>query len=211
MYARVAALLFDIRSADQSCFARHGNAFSRAVRQLSVGAAALFVFAARHAFRAFRSAVLAGIPCIAVRIRDAFIRFASVCRRECSRRARIVAVVVGGTRHTFAGVRAVERIARTVRTGISGTAAFFTAQTSFARTIAADVLPAGTADVCGANAFPIRPQNLFAGTAATCPRRARFAFSVRAFFGFTARCFRAFAGMSVVGGFTVGRFTRTCR
>ena len=104
LHPRVTALFGDVFTADQSCFARHGNAFARSVGQLSFGAAALFVFAARDALGAFRSAVFAAVTFGAVFIHGACVRFASVRCRDGSRRTWIVARIVVSTGNAFAGV-----------------------------------------------------------------------------------------------------------
>ena len=228
LHARVTALFRHAVAAHQVRFARHGNAFARPVRQLSVGTAALFVLAARHAFRAFRSAVLAEVPRRAVVVRYAHIRSAAVPVRERPRGTRIVAVVVVGAGHAFARVRAVERIAfaagflfltvtaaRPVGIRFARTVAFVVGcvvfGTGFARTVAADVLSLGTADVRGTNASPVRTEDFFAVAVALRPRRAGFAAAVDAFFVRAARRFRAFAGVRVIVDFAVGRFAGTRR
>ena len=101
LHPRVTALFGDVFTADQSCFARHGNAFARSVGQLSFGAAALFVFAARDALGAFRFAVFTTVAFGAVVIHGACVRFASVRRRDCSLRTVAIAARAGDA---FAGV-----------------------------------------------------------------------------------------------------------
>ena len=162
LHPRVTALFGDVFTADQSCFARHGNAFARSVGQLSFGAAALFVFAARDALGAFRSAVFAAVTFGAVFIHGACVRFASVRCRDGSRRTWIVARIVVSTGNAFAGVCAIERItlaaifgrfaiatAVAVGDGVAGASAFVFARVVFrtagTRTVAADVLTRRTA------------------------------------------------------------------
>ena len=91
LHPRVTALFGDVFTADQSCFARHGNAFARSVGQLSFGAAALFVFAARDALGVFRFPVFATVAFGAVFIHGACVRFASVRCRDCSLRTVAIA------------------------------------------------------------------------------------------------------------------------
>ena len=95
LHPRITALFGDVFTADQSCFARHGNAFARSVGQLSFGAAALFVFSARNTFRAFRFAVFAAVGGKAVVIRGACVRFASVRCRDGSLRTVAIAARAG--------------------------------------------------------------------------------------------------------------------
>ena len=101
LHPRVTALFGDVFTADQSCFASHGNAFARSVGQLSFGAAALFVFAARDALGVFRFPVFATVAFGAVVIHGACVRFASVRRRDCSLRTVAIAARAGDA---FAGV-----------------------------------------------------------------------------------------------------------
>ena len=159
LHSRITALFGDVFTADQSCFASHGNAFARSVGQLSFGAAALFVFAARDALGVFRSAVFAAVTFGAVFIHGACVRFASVRCRDCSLRTVAIAARADDA---FAGIRTVKRIARitgfgffaittavAVGNGVAGASAFIVARvvflTVFARTVAADVLTRRTA------------------------------------------------------------------
>ena len=159
LHSRITALFGDVFTADQSCFASHGNAFARSVGQLSFGAAALFVFAARDALGVFRFPVFATVAFGAVVIRGACVRFASVRRRDCSLRTVAIAARADDA---FAGIRTVKRIARitgfgfravtstvALGNGVAGASAFIVARivflTVFARTVAADVLTRRTA------------------------------------------------------------------
>ena len=91
LHSRITALFGDVFTADQSCFASHGNAFARSVGQLSFRAAALFVFAARDALGVFRFPVFATVAFGAVFIHGACVRFASVRCRDCSLRTVAIA------------------------------------------------------------------------------------------------------------------------
>ena len=223
------ATLFGCRTvANQSCFAGNGHAVARTVGQLSVGAAALFVFAARDAFGTFRSAVFANIAGGAVAIIHASVRSATRTVRETAARTRIVARIVVRAGDAFAGVRFIERIpfaagflgfaitaARTVGNGVAWAAAFVAAgvvfHAAFARTVVADILSGGTADPCGANAFTRSVNHFFAVAVAFRTDGAGFAFAVDTLLARAARRFRAFAGGSMVFGFATWRFTRTRR
>ena len=101
LLSRITALFGYGVTADQSRLTFNGNAFARSVGQLFFGAAALFVFAARDALSAFRSAVFAAVTFGAVFIRGACVRFASVRRRDCSLRTVAIAARAG---NAFAGV-----------------------------------------------------------------------------------------------------------
>ena len=101
LHSRITALFGDVFTADQSRLTFNGNAFARSVGQLSFGAAALFVFAARDALGAFRSAVFAAVTFGAVFIHGACVRFASVRCRDCSLRTVAIAARADDA---FAGV-----------------------------------------------------------------------------------------------------------
>ena len=101
LHSRITALFGDVFTADQSRLTFNGNAFARSVGQLSFGAAALFVFAARDALGAFRSAVFAAVTFGAVFIHGACVLFASVRCRDCSLRTVAIAARADDA---FAGV-----------------------------------------------------------------------------------------------------------
>lgn len=228
MHPRLAALSRYGAVANQPRFANNGNAFARTVGQLSFGAVALFVFAARDALSVFSSAVFATVAGGAVRIVRANISSATRTVREAARRTRIVARRVVRAGDAFARIRAVERIAfaagffrfaitaaRTVGNGVAGTAAFVAAflvfTAAFARTVAADVLTGGTADGGRTNAISRGVNHFFAVAVAFRTRFAGFAFAVNALFARAARRFRAAADGSVVFDVAGRRRSRTRR
>ena len=91
LHPRVTALFGYGVTADQSRLTFNGNAFARSVGQLSFGAAALFVFAARDALGVFRFPVFTTVAFGAVFIHGACVRFASVRCRDCSLRTVAIA------------------------------------------------------------------------------------------------------------------------
>ena len=101
LLSRITALFGYGVTANQACLASDGNAFARSVGQLSFGAAALFVFAARDALSIFRFSVFATVACGAVVIHGACVLFASVRCRDSSRRTVAIAARADDA---FAGV-----------------------------------------------------------------------------------------------------------